>query len=111
MKKRSITLLEILIVIFLIGIIASVVGYNMKSSLDKGKDFKTTQAKERIRDILLLEAANGSKPLSEVVANYKSYLADSGLVKDVESLCKDGYGKELVPKLSKDGKDLEVVSK
>ena len=40
-KKRALTLLEIMIVIVLIGIIGSVIGVNMKGSLDAGKAFKS----------------------------------------------------------------------
>ena len=53
MKKRSVTLLEMMIVITLIGLIASVIGYNMKGSLDRGKAFKTEESQKQIKDILL----------------------------------------------------------
>ena len=59
-KKRYITLLEIMIVIFLIGIIGSVIGYNMKGSIDKGKVFRTQESIKQVHDILLLEIAEGA---------------------------------------------------
>ena len=40
-SKKAMTLLEVMIVIFIIGIISSVIGYNMKGSLEKAKAFKT----------------------------------------------------------------------
>ncbi|MBI5346452.1 MAG: type II secretion system protein [Chlamydiae bacterium] len=91
LQKRAITLLEIMIVIFLIGLIGGVMGYNMKGSLEKGKAFKTEQAINQIRDILLLEYANGGD-LTAIANNPKIFLENSGLVKDVDALLKDGWG-------------------
>jgi len=93
-SKKALTLLEIMIVIFLIGLIGSVVGYNMKGSLDEGKAFKTKQAMAQIHDILLLEIAKGV-PTKDVLEKKEKYLQNSGLVKNVNDLLKDGWGKEL----------------
>jgi len=90
-KKRYITLLEIMIVIFLISIIGGVLGYNMKGSLEKGRAFKTQQAKKQIKDILLLEYAKGEKTAEEIQENPKKILKNSGLVKNAEKLLKDGW--------------------
>ncbi len=90
-KKRALTLIEIMIVIVLIGLIGSVVGVNMKGSLDEGKAFKTRQAKEQIADILMLEVARGA-PMEKVIKEPKKYLADSGLVKKPDDFVKDGWG-------------------
>ena len=107
-KKYSLTLLEIMIVIFLIGLIGSVIGYNMKGSLDEGKAFRTEQAAEQIRDVLLMEIAKGAS-IKEVIENKEKYLANSGLVKDPNKLLKDGWGEEFV--LSPRGKsDIHVDS-
>ena len=43
-KQYALTLIEIMIVIVLIGLIGSVIGANMKGSLDEGKAFKTKYA-------------------------------------------------------------------
>ncbi len=51
-KKRTFTLLEIMIVIFLIGLIGGIVSYSMKGSLEEGKAFKTEQAIMRVVDLL-----------------------------------------------------------
>ncbi len=96
MKKRySLTLLEIMIVIFLIGLIGSVIGYNMKGSLDEGRVFKTEKAAEQIHDILLMEVAKGV-PIDTVVQYKEKYLENSGLVKDAKKLLKDGWGEPFV---------------
>jgi prepilin-type N-terminal cleavage/methylation domain-containing protein len=107
-KKYAFTLLEIMIVIFLIGIIGSVIGYNMKGSLDKGKAFKTKQAKQKIKDILELEMAKGVEP--ETVANEpEKYLRASGLVKNPDKMVLDGWGEKFDIKL-KDNGDLNIRS-
>ena len=90
-KKRNFTLLEIMIVIFLIGLITSVVGYNLKGSLTQGKVFKTEQAIERIKDILEFELARGVES-NAINDNYEKVLADSGLIKNTKNLTKDGWG-------------------
>ncbi len=90
-KKRTLTLLEIMIVIVLIGLIGSVIGVNMKGSLDKGKAFKTEQAQQQIYDILMLEVARGM-PIEQVLANKETVLAESGLVKNPAQFLKDGWG-------------------
>lgn len=95
-KKYAMTLLEIMIVIFIIGIIGSVVGYNMRGSLDNGKAFKTKEGSRKLYEIVQLEVAqnktlsdNGN--LTEAVAKL---LKDSGLVKNTKELMKDGWGNE-----------------
>ncbi len=93
-KKQSLTLLEIMIVIFLIGIIGSVIGYNMKGSLEKGKVFKTERAIEQVTDILSLEIAQGANP-KEVVDHAVEFLKKSRIVKKPESLIIDGWGTPL----------------
>lgn len=108
-KKRHITLLEIMIVILLIGIITSVVGYNVRGSLEKGKIFKTQQAQNQIKEILLLEVAKGAK-IEDVVKDPKKYLMDSGLPKDVSSLLKDGWNVPFEIKVINKS-DIEVISR
>lgn len=92
MKKRSFTLLEIMIVIFLIGIIGSVIGYNMKGSLEKGKAFRTEQAIRQIEDSLSLMLAEGTTTQDEIVDDLEKVLAKSGLFKKPEEIAKDGWG-------------------
>lgn len=109
-KKRFITLLEIMIVILLIGIISSVVGYNVKGSLDKGKVFKTEQAQVQIRELLLLETAKGAN-IDDVVKNPAKYLKESGLSKDVSVLLKDGWNEAFQISADKSKTDILVTSK
>ncbi len=95
-KKRAITLMEIMIVILLIGLISSVVGYNMKGSLDKGKAFKSKQGAEKIRETLLFESIDKGVALNNFVTTstasqeYVDYLLQSGLFKNKKD-CLDGW--------------------
>ena len=109
-KKRNMTLLEIMIVIFLIGLISTVIGYNMKGSLDEGKAFKTKQAQMQVKDLLLLEVAKGAR-IEEVVKHPEIYLKQSGLAKNEKELLKDGWGSPFMIRVTKDRGDIEVTSK
>ena len=105
-KKRPLTLLEIMIVIVLIGLIGSVIGFNMKGSLDEGRAFKTRQAQEQIQDILMLEVARGT-PIEQVIANKEHVLKTSGLVKNSKTFLNDGWGQAFDIKV--DGRTNETV--
>jgi len=107
-KKRAFTLLEIMIVIFLIGLIGSIIGYNMKGSLDEGKAFKTEQAILQIKDLLELEIAKGSTG-SDIEENPADFLKATGVVKNPEKLLKDGWGNPLRIRVLVDG-DVKVSS-
>jgi type II secretory pathway pseudopilin PulG len=89
--KRTLTLLEIMIVIFLITLITGVIGYNMKGSLDKGKAFRTVQAKQQLHDMLLLALSDG-EPMSRILEGPDRVLKKLGLAKDPDKLLKDGWG-------------------
>jgi general secretion pathway protein G len=107
-KKRPFTLLEIMIVIFLIAIIGSVIGFNMKGSLDEGRRFKTEQAMERIRELLLLEVAKGTS-LDDVINGAENYLKNAGIVKDPKKMLQDGWGEPFTITKTAGG-DIRVVS-
>jgi type II secretory pathway pseudopilin PulG len=82
-----------MIVIFLIGLIGSVIGYNMKGSMDEGKAFKTQQAISQMENIFELQIAKGADP-EYVSLNVEHHLIDSGIVKSPKKLMKDGWGKK-----------------
>ena len=108
-KKYALTLLEIMIVIFLIGLIGSVIGYNMKGSLEEGKAFKTAKAIEQIHDILMLEVAKG-EPIETVAGQAVAYLSHSNLVKDPAKLIIDGWGQPFEIKPNQYNSDIVVHS-
>ena len=92
-KKRPITLLEIMVVILLIALIGSVVGYNMKGSMEKGKIFKTKQAVERIKEILYLEYNGGTtRNIKNINSEWKEVIKESGLAKNEDALFQDAWG-------------------
>lgn len=94
-KRRALTLVEMLIVITLIGIIASALAVNLGGGLRKGQEFKTQQGKKKIQNILYYEMTQNMRDPQEVVNDWEQIVADSPL-RDrdvpVEELIKDGYG-------------------
>ena len=108
-KKRAMTLLEVMIVIFIIGIISSVIGYNMKGSLEKAKAFKTKEGIKKLNEIFDLEMASGTLA-QEILENTEDILKASGLVNNPKDLLKDGWGIPYDMRLSKSGRDLLIHS-
>lgn len=108
-KKRPFTLLEIMIAIFLIGLIGSIIGFNMRGSLEEGKAFKTRQAIERLSDILELEIAYGRAALTDVKERTEAILERSGLVKNPRNFLKDGWGNPLTIEVDEEGQ-LSITS-
>lgn len=107
-KKRTFTLLEIMIVIFLIGLIGGIVSYSMKGSLTEGKAFKTEQAIMRVKDLIELELARGATH-DQINGNLTGMLEAQGVVKNVSSLLKDGWGKPFQI-VVKDNGEIEITS-
>ena len=100
--------MEIMIVIFLIGLIGSVIAYNMKGSLDEGRYFKSQQAIKQIQEVLELEIARGVTA-EKVNADPGFYIERSGIVKNVDKVVKDGWGNDFSITATPDGK-IEVTS-
>lgn len=107
LKKRAITLIEIMVVILIIGTISGVLAYNFKGSLDKGKVFKTKHGAEQIRNILLLEVANGAD-IAAVATGWQDIIKNSPLASKPKDLIKDGWGD--LYKVSVQGEDFLVTS-
>ncbi len=107
-KKRSITLIEIMIVILLIGIIGGTLAFNMRGSMDQGRAFKSEQNMLRIHDILMLEMASSGRDLPDIVANWEENVKNSPMVKGGSEICKDGWNKPFEVKVIND--DLQITS-
>ncbi|MDR3624171.1 MAG: type II secretion system protein [Chlamydiales bacterium] len=107
MKKRksAVTMIEIMIVIFLIGIIGGVLAYNFKGSLDKGKEFKSKEGADRIHNILMLAVAEGTD-IEEVKKDWEAFVRKSPLAGRPEDLIKDGWGKPYT--VTVEGDDIKV---
>ena len=95
------TLLEVMIVIFIIGIIGSVIGYNMRGSMDQGKAFKTKEGITKLYNIVHLEMdSNEIKALEganseEIAEKVGKVLVDSGLVNKPQQYLIDGWKNKL----------------
>jgi len=53
-KRRSVTLVEMIIVMILIATITGALAYNYRGTLEKGKAFKTEQTIKKIETILII---------------------------------------------------------
>ncbi len=97
-KKRAVTLIEIMIVILLIGLIGGALAFNMRGSVDKGKIFKTEQNCARVYDALMMASAIGEFDCEKDCNDpdkIKATLKSSQLIKDVDKVLVDGWGKPL----------------
>jgi len=92
-KRRHITLIEIMIVMFLIALITGAIAYNYRGSLDEGKAFKTKAGIERLTTILNLKAAE-SPAFAENVGGWREVVRASPLVQNPNTLIKDGWGED-----------------
>lgn len=105
-KRRFITLVEMMIVMFLIAMITGVIAYNYTGSLEEGKAFKTKAGIEKIRTVMDLYIATHP---GERNVDWKEVLKKSQLVKNPNDLMKDGWGNEYEVSLDHDGQ-LEIKS-
>lgn len=91
-QKRHVTLIEMMIVMFLIAMIIGVVAYNYQGSLEEGRAFKTKAGKEKLETILTL-AADGA-PDENIERGWRDIIKKSPLVSNAKDLMNDGWGKE-----------------
>ncbi|MBI3211171.1 MAG: prepilin-type N-terminal cleavage/methylation domain-containing protein [Simkania negevensis] len=95
--KKALTLIEVMIVILIIGIIGSVVGYNMKGSLDKAKVFKTEQGAKKLYELALLGLEEMNVSLAEIKEGELLQKIDLairaiGIGGKTATLMRDGWG-------------------
>lgn len=91
-KRRNVTLIEMMIVMFLIALITGVIAYNYRGSLDEGKAFKTQQAISRIENILNLKLAEDPSLADNIEHDWKGVVANSPMVQNPSAFMKDGWG-------------------
>lgn len=109
-KKRTLTLLEIIIVIFLITLITGAIGYNMKGALDKGRSFRTQQGKEQLLNLLLICLEEGEKP-DELAKRPADFLRKYQLAKNPDKLVQDGWGEPFQIKVHQNKKNFTITSR
>lgn len=90
-KKRNVTLIEMMIVMFLIMLIFGVVAFNMSGSLEKGKVFATQTGIKKVEQILNLAVAENPSLLENIEGNWVRVVLDSPLA-DSAAVTKDGWG-------------------
>ncbi|MBS4164725.1 putative outer membrane protein [Candidatus Protochlamydia amoebophila] len=108
-KKHFVTLVEMMIVMFLIAMITGVIAYNYTGSLDEGKAFKTKAGIEKIHTVLDLHFAMHPEEKENIAMNWKNILKESQLVKNSRDLEKDGWGVEYTVTTKENG-EIEITS-
>lgn len=109
LRKRMITLIEIMIVIALIALIMGGLAYNYTGSLDKGKVFKTETAMEKLETILNLAIAQDPSLQEGITEHWPQLVQNSPLVKNPKDLIEDAWGYKYRVEKNNEGK-LEVIS-
>ena len=109
-KRRFMTLIEMMIVMFLIAMITGVIAYNYTGSLEEGKAFKTKAGMDKIKQILALESADGD--IENVKDEWQQLVTRSPLVQSPKELFKDGWGGDYeVDVVERDGgKEIQITS-
>lgn len=106
-KKKYVTLLEMLMVIAIIGLIATLVGNNVMASFQKGKIKQTKLAMEKVQDILeyyiVSEADLTPDLIKEMQQSPEEFLAKTNMVKNPKKLVQDAWGKKFTVKVSEIG--------
>lgn len=109
LQKRLITLIEIMIVMFLIALITGVLAYNYQGSLEEGKVFKTKVGMERLETILNLAAAQNPSLTEDISGRWKEIIGKSPLVSNPKDLEFDGWGYEYKVEKDPDGR-IQITS-
>jgi len=104
-KRRNVTLIEMMIVMFLIALITGVVAYNYTGSLDEGKRFKTKQAMDRIENVVNLAIAENP---SFDIKDWEEAVKKSPLIKNPSNYLKDAWGGDF--KVTLDSGTVNVTS-
>lgn len=94
LKKRYVTLVEMMIVITLIIMIIGVIAWNVQGSLEEGKAFKTKTGMEKLQTILEIMMANNPDMENDITGNWQNIIRSSPLVKNVNDISKDGWGNQ-----------------
>ena len=107
--QRHVTLIEMMIVMFLIAMIIGVVAYNYQGTLEEGKAFKTKAAKEKLETILTLAASENPDIRDSIETKWKDVIRTSPLVHNAKDLERDGWGEDYEVKMVDDR--IKVISK
>lgn len=92
-KKRFLTLIEMMIVMFIIAMITGGLAYRYVGSLDESRAFKTKVSMERLSGILNLKAADDPTFLTNL-NTWEDVVNGSPLVSNPKDLIADGWGQK-----------------
>lgn len=110
-RRKEVTLVEMMIVMFLIAMITGVIAVNYTGSLEEGKAFKTQSGIEKLRTVLDLHLAVHPDDLEHIDTQWETIVMSSPLVKNGEEAKKDGWGiPYIVRKSSEDQQTFEIIS-
>jgi len=98
-QRRNITLIEVMIVMFLIALIIGAVAYNYQGAFEKGKAFKTETGMKRLEEILTIQISENPALEENIETNWKQAVRESPLVQNPDTLIKDGWGQEYEVKI------------
>lgn len=93
-QKRFVSLIEMMIVMFLIALILGVVAYNYRGSLEEGKAFKTRVGIEKIEDSITLALSKDPTLIHDVSSNWRDIILNDPIIKDPRAMLYDGWGEE-----------------
>jgi general secretion pathway protein G len=108
-KRRYITLVEMMIVMFLIAMITGVIAYNYTGTLEEGKAFKTKNGMDKIRTVLDLHLATHPEDRDHIDTQWIRIVEASQLVKNPKEIIKDGWGMDYQVTQGQDG-EIEIKS-
>lgn len=109
LTRRFVTLIEMMIVMFLIALITGVIAYNYRGSLDEGKIFKTHAGIDKLETILNLEVAKRPELAHDIRNQWEAVVKRSAIVKDPDSLIYDGWGEKYQVDVDNNG-NIKVTS-
>lgn len=91
-KRQFLTLIEMMIVMFIIALITGGLAYRYVGSLDESRAFKTKVAIDRVSGILNLKAADDPSFLDRARGEWQEVINSSPLVANPKDLVRDGWG-------------------
>ncbi len=109
-KKRFLTLIEMMIVMFIIAMITGGLAYRYVGSLDESRAFKTKVAMERLSGILNLKLADDPEFISSL-NTWEAVVEGSPLVNNAKDIKNDGWGNKFNVETDREGNILVTSRK
>ena len=108
-RRRSVTLIEMIIVMILIATITGALAISYQKSLDRGRGFATQQRVERLRAILALHFAQHPEDVGKSLV-YTEVIDASGLgPPNAKDLLHDDWGQDFDIKVDSGGGEIKIL--